>query len=274
MRSIRNPYAPSWMLSVTAVACVILPAGTAGLAQPPQPRKTLEDLLQTEAEVLPQGVLATPARPHASKPLADAWGAYRKAVDAASEKLRDALGTELRRARTRGDADAQAGIEAAQNEFTRRGGLPSVFAPALAGPREAARGAYAKAFAELAKAYASVADELVTAGHREEGRAIVDEWSLLNQQAELARQPHVDSSWRHTIANGQSADIALYSGGTINDPDGPDTWMLDGKTIVIRWRNPAAPGGAWIDTCEVSPFGGSYAGKNQLGTGISGKRLP
>ena len=264
-----------WRCRVAAaVMLALVPPVPDGLAQPPKPRKTLEDLLQSEAEVLPDGVIAAPVRPHASKPIADAWQQYRKAVDGASEKLLAALESELRRARGRGDADAQAGIEAAQNEFTRRGGLPSVFAPALASHREAARRAYAKAAADLAEAYAAVASEIAAAGRREESRAVTDEWSLLNQQAELAKQPRADSTWKHTIANGQSAEITLFSSGTIHAPDGPDTWTLDGRTIVIRWKNPEAPGGAWVDTCEVSPFGGSYTGKNQLGTRVSGKRVP
>jgi hypothetical protein len=256
------------------VTLALVAAVPDGLAQPPKPRKTLEDLLQSEAEILPEGVIGAPVRPYASEAITDAWQEYREAVDGASEKLLAALEAELRRAKGRGDADAQTGIEAARNEFTRRGGLPSVFASSLSTHREAARRAYAKAAADLAKAYAAVAAELADAGDRAESRAVADEWSLLNQQAELTKQPRADSTWKHTIANGQSAEITLFSGGTINAPDGPDTWKLDGKTLVIRWKNPEAPGGAWVDTCEVSPFGGSYSGKNQLGTRISAKRLP
>lgn len=260
--------------AVAAVILTLVPSVPEALAQPAKPRKTLEDLLESEAEVLPEGVIGAPVRPYAAQAITDAWQEYRKAVDGASEKLRAALEAELRRAKSRGDADAQAGIEAAQNEFSRRGGLPSVFAPALSTHREAARRVYAKAAEDLAKAYAAVAGELADAGDRAESRAVADEWSLLNQQAELTKQPRADSTWKHTIANGQSAEIVLFSNGTINAPDGPDTWTRDGKTIVIRWKNPEAPGGAWVDTCDVSPFGGGYSGKNQLGTRISGKRLP
>ena len=100
------------------------------------------------------------------------------------------------------------------------------------------------------------------------------EWTLLQNALDLAKEPQFDSTWKHSITNGPSAEITLYSNGSINAPDGPDTWSLKGTTLVIRWQNPEAPGGAWVDTCEVSPHAGSYSGTNQLGTRISGTRVP
>ena len=97
---------------------------------------------------------------------------------------------------------------------------------------------------------------------------------MLQNSLDLAKEPQLDSTWKHSITNGPSAEISLYSNGSINSPDGPDTWSLSGTTLVIRWQNPEAPGGAWVDTCEVSRHAGSYSGTNQLGTRIAGTRVP
>ncbi len=80
--------------------------------------------------------------------------------------------------------------------------------------------------------------------------------------------------WSHQAA-GQKAPgtNTLYSGGGINDPRGEHRWSYSDGRLVLRWKNPQAPGGYWVDTCLVSPDGLSYAGTNQNKVKITGKLL-
>ena len=98
------------------------------------------------------------------------------------------------------------------------------------------------------------------------------EWRLLENMLGLVDEPQLDSVWEHVLAGREAVTITFYSNGAIDSPDAPHTWVLKDGVLTIRWQNPEAPGGAWIDTCELSAHGGSYAGRNQVGTGISGKR--
>jgi hypothetical protein len=54
---------------------------------------------------------------------------------------------------------------------------------------------------------------------------------------------------------------------TITGQDGKvtGTWSLLGTRLSLRWPNKDAPGGAWIDECEVTPDGTFAQGKNQVG---------
>lgn len=83
--------------------------------------------------------------------------------------------------------------------------------------------------------------------------------------------PKVVAWWRHQPANGPEGKIALYSNGKIGDPDGQATWTLKNNgTLALRWPNPKAPGGAWIDVCQLSRNGSTYSGANQSNVKISG----
>ena len=144
----------------------------------------------------------------------------------------------------------------------------------LRNARREAEATYRNASVTLRQQYDAAAVNLRKAGQTDAAETVTQEWTLLQNALDLAKEPQLDSTWVHSIANGQSAEITLYSNGMINAPDGPDTWTLTGTNLVIRWQNPDAPGGEWIDTCEVSRHAGSYTGTNQLGTRISGKRVP
>ena len=84
------------------------------------------------------------------------------------------------------------------------------------------------------------------------------------------KEPVVVATWEHQVA-GKSATIKLYSNGRINDPAGKNTWAQKGNTLTLRWPNPKAPGGAWVDTCKISADGKTFAGHNQNGTASAGR---
>jgi len=269
---------------VVPILILLLACGPVGRAQDrrgpslgkkPPANKTLENLLAQHAEVAPQGTVARPNGGSTDPAIAAAWEQYDAAVRAASAHLLERIEKDLQRAtRPPSDADASAGLEAAKKSFLDHGCLPTLLDAGLRTPRRDAEAAYRDAALALQHQYEKAATNLRATGHGEEADALVQEWSLLQNSLELSKEPQLDSTWKHSITDGPSAKIMLYSNGTINSPEGPDTWSLTGTTLVIRWQNPDAPGGAWVDTCEVSEHGGSYSGTNQLGTRISGTRVP
>jgi arabinan endo-1,5-alpha-L-arabinosidase len=71
--------------------------------------------------------------------------------------------------------------------------------------------------------------------------------------------------WRHSVNAGAEEYIELRPNGTVNSPVADATWRLDGATLRMRWPDPPAPSGAWIDTCVVAPDAKSFVGRNQKG---------
>ncbi|HEV8070461.1 MAG TPA: hypothetical protein VGP76_22290 [Planctomycetaceae bacterium] len=69
-------------------------------------------------------------------------------------------------------------------------------------------------------------------------------------------------------------EITLLPNGKIDDPAGGNSWTLNGKTLVLRWADPRAPGGFWVDACTVrrGPKGQrfNYSGVNQQKLKIAG----
>jgi hypothetical protein len=43
--------------------------------------------------------------------------------------------------------------------------------------------------------------------------------------------------------------------------------------LTLRWPNPIAPGGVWVDVCPVSVDGSTYSGKNQSKMRIAGRYI-
>lgn len=264
----------SHRLVVAIPAVVIAALDVPAAAQKPNAPRTLENLLDREQKVVPEGTLTRALLSSASPAIDAAWKEYDAAVAEATAKLLKAIEAKQRKAKARRDEDAEALMAAAAEAVTRRGVLPSAVDPALRAERAAALKSYRDAGEKLAKRYETVIADLREDDKPADAGVIADEWELLGNQLEFTAEPQVDSIWRHSIANGPSADITLYSNGTINAPDGPDTWTLKGSALTIRWKNPEAPGGEWVDTCELAEQGGRYAGKNQLGTRITGQRVP
>src|SRR5262249_52969973 len=81
-------------------------------------------------------------------------------------------------------------------------------------------------------------------------------------RANLARM--VPGRWQHSP--GRPAETTFRPDGAIlSDGHKDGSWTLDGSTLTLTWPNPQAPGGAWIDRCELSADGLRYRGRNQVG---------
>jgi hypothetical protein len=81
--------------------------------------------------------------------------------------------------------------------------------------------------------------------------------------------------WLQTGGPHVNGKFTLFSDGTVwNDRKQAGTWSLSGSTLTLRWPNPKAPGGAWVDTVNVTPDGRHYFGKNRKSNSIVGIRPP
>jgi hypothetical protein len=61
-------------------------------------------------------------------------------------------------------------------------------------------------------------------------------------------------------------------GTMTNDSGGVGTWKREGRRLVMTWPTDNARGGAWIDAVELSRDSASYAGRNNVGSMITGLR--
>ena len=97
--------------------------------------------------------------------------------------------------------------------------------------------------------------------------------SAKEKNAEKA--PFVVAEWIHRPnAPGKGPnEIKLYSNGRIDNPNGRNTWSLQGRILTLRWQAPEAPGGAWVDICKLSQDRQTFTGKNQKGTDIFGRLI-
>jgi hypothetical protein len=86
--------------------------------------------------------------------------------------------------------------------------------------------------------------------------------------------PTVLATVAHGVTGQPRHNHTLFSNGHVDAADSPNTWKLQGRTLVFRWPNAKAPGKAWVDTCVLSSDGKTYAGHNQNRTPVSGASAP
>ena len=77
--------------------------------------------------------------------------------------------------------------------------------------------------------------------------------------------------WAHTVNGTDRYDIFFEPGGLIRGTKGEARWELKGNQLLMKWKDPRAPGGFWIDRVKVSQELRSYDGANQNGTTIQGR---
>ncbi len=82
----------------------------------------------------------------------------------------------------------------------------------------------------------------------------------------------VTGRWQHSP--GTPAERTFGPDGAIvADGRKLGSWTLNGFTLVLTWPNPKAPGGAWLDRCELLQDGRRYEGRNQVGGQIGGVKV-
>jgi hypothetical protein len=88
-----------------------------------------------------------------------------------------------------------------------------------------------------------------------------------------ATGPSIVATWQHRVGDGPPVEHRFFANGRINNANGTATWTINGSILVMRWPNPDAPGGAWVDTCTVSGDGLTYTGRNQNDLVITGNKI-
>ncbi|MBC7817743.1 MAG: hypothetical protein IAG10_12690 [Planctomycetaceae bacterium] len=85
------------------------------------------------------------------------------------------------------------------------------------------------------------------------------------EQAFVKRHPpRIVARWVHVWKREYRVQFDFASDGRIIAPDGVErTWEIKGKTLILRQPDRRAPGGVWVDKCQISADGKSYRGRNQ-----------
>ena len=79
-------------------------------------------------------------------------------------------------------------------------------------------------------------------------------------------------AWTHVVDGKDTYNIFLEASGEISGTAGKSFWNRQGKKLRMRWLDPQAPNGVWIDEVTLSADGKTYYGKNQNGTVIEGSK--
>jgi len=112
-----------------------------------------------------------------------------------------------------------------------------------------------------------------------------DGWPLAGEPIRRAPAPDAASSstlsvsqysnwlmgktWMQRVGFGEPMRVQFFSNGRINNPNGGATWSIaPGGNLTLRWPDPRAPGGVWVDECILAPDGSYYVGRNQQHTDI------
>jgi hypothetical protein len=251
------------LLGVLCAAAALIVQAAELLQRRKQP--PAEDTGKRPQEQAVAGADPTPAPPMPAAPQTelDRVRAEReRSADAARKKLLaqfDATITRLTKAEV--PAVPPAVVMAEKQRFEQRGLLPwsEPMRTYMTGYLHAVRSARDS----LVDAYVAEIDEQDRQQNMVKGNALRAELAALQADQVVAR-------WSHQVRDGDPGVIDLYANGRIVHPQSENTWTFEGGILVLRWPNDNALGGAWVDTCPVSPDGKMYSGQNQIGFAISG----
>ena len=79
--------------------------------------------------------------------------------------------------------------------------------------------------------------------------------------------------WTHVVNDRDQYDIYFEVSGLISGTAGKSFWKRQDRQLQLRWLDPKAPNGAWVDEVKLNAEGTAYYGKNQTGTVIRGTKI-
>jgi arabinan endo-1,5-alpha-L-arabinosidase len=79
--------------------------------------------------------------------------------------------------------------------------------------------------------------------------------------------------WKHVVNDRDRYDIYFEVSGSISGTAGKSFWKRQDRKLQLRWLDPNAPNGAWVDEVQLNAEGTAYYGKNQTGTVIRGTKV-
>jgi len=83
--------------------------------------------------------------------------------------------------------------------------------------------------------------------------------------------PSPAGRWRHLVNHRDAYDIFFEPTGEITGTKGRAEWELKGRQLLMKWHDPQAPGGMWVDHVHVNGRLDRYQGNNQAGISIRGE---
>lgn len=102
-------------------------------------------------------------------------------------------------------------------------------------------------------------------------RKNTSEAARLRSELDSIVSPPLVAKWRHQANNDPYKMVWFFANGAIGRPEGDSRWSCDERgALEIRWRNPNAPNGVYVDKCKVSGDGKTYTGRGNTGASISG----
>lgn len=78
--------------------------------------------------------------------------------------------------------------------------------------------------------------------------------------------------WKHMVNDRDHYDIFFEPSGEITGTKGFAEWEVKGQQILMKWHDPKAPGGMWVDHVHLNAQANGYSGRNQNGISITGAR--
>ena len=107
-------------------------------------------------------------------------------------------------------------------------------------------------------------------GWPEVGNPLSDAAAAARNQKSL---PPLVGRWKHVVNDRDQYDIYFEVSGQISGTAGKSFWKRKDQQLQLRWLDPKAPDGAWVDNVQLDAKATSYYGKNQNGTVIRGTKL-
>jgi arabinan endo-1,5-alpha-L-arabinosidase len=90
-----------------------------------------------------------------------------------------------------------------------------------------------------------------------------------------SKQPQsqsVTGRWDHVVNGRDRYDIFFEPTGEITGAKGKAEWEVKGRQLLMKWHDPNAPGGMWVDHVHLGEKFDSYDGRNQNGISIRGRK--
>lgn len=85
--------------------------------------------------------------------------------------------------------------------------------------------------------------------------------------------PTLVGRWNHVVNRRDQYDIFFEPTGEITGTRGKAEWEVKGRQLLLKWHDPNAPGGMWVDHVHLGATLDTYEGRNQNGISIRGRKL-
>lgn len=78
--------------------------------------------------------------------------------------------------------------------------------------------------------------------------------------------------WSHVVNRRDRYDVFFEPTGEITGTKGKAEWEVKSRELLMKWHDPNAPGGMWVDHVQLNENSASYEGVNQNGISIRGQK--